>query len=43
MKFLRWLSQKNRVIRILKAENRDLRMELALMRIEKRFAEGNRR
>jgi hypothetical protein len=40
MKFLRWMSQKNRVIRLLKAENSRLRMELALVRIEQRFEEG---
>lgn len=39
MKFLRWLSQKDRVIRLLKEDNRKLSMELAVMRIEKRLAE----
>ena len=40
MRFLKWLSQKNRVIRLLKAENSRLRMELALVRIEQRFEKG---
>lgn len=35
-KFLRWLSHKNRVIAILKRENHELRMELALTRIQER-------
>lgn len=36
MNFLRWLSQKDRVIRHLKAENAKLRIELTLYRIHER-------
>jgi len=34
MKLLRWLSQKDRVIAILKEENQKLRMEVTLYRIK---------
>lgn len=43
MRFLRWLSHKNRVIRLLKAENHELRMELAIMRIEQRLEKDGKR